>query len=73
MKQLLYFRNFKSIRILFSITGLIIILFIVLSGFRSDGRKKFKNYVLLVSLDGFRWDYPQLYNTPNINKIAIDG
>jgi len=73
MKLLFYFRNFKSLRNIFCITGLIFILFVVSSGFRSDGRKKFKSYVLLVSLDGFRWDYPQLYKTPNINKIATDG
>lgn len=32
-----------------------------------------KDYVVLVSLDGFRWDYPGLYQTPNINKIAARG
>lgn len=46
---------------------------IVLPGFRKDTRKPFKNYVILVSLDGFRWDYSKLYNTPNLNKLAADG
>ncbi len=31
------------------------------------------NYVIMLSLDGFRWDYPTLYNTPNLNKIAQEG
>jgi Uncharacterized proteins of the AP superfamily len=31
------------------------------------------NYTIIVSLDGFRWDYPQLYSTPNLNKIAKNG
>ena len=31
------------------------------------------NYVLLISLDGFRWDYPNIYNTPNINAFGRDG
>jgi predicted AlkP superfamily pyrophosphatase or phosphodiesterase len=46
---------------------------ILASGFRKDSRKQFKNYVVLVSLDAFRWDYYKLYNTPNLNRIAKDG
>ena len=58
-----------------SITTIAILLafFIVLPGFRKDSRKPFKNYVLLVSLDAFRWDYSKIYNTPNLNKLAKDG
>jgi alkaline phosphatase D len=56
----------------FTIIVLIAIL-IFLPGFRKDSRKPFKNYVLLVSLDGFRWDYNKMYNTPNLNKLAKDG
>ena len=52
---------------------LLIAILIVLPGFRKDTRKPFKNYVLLVSLDAFRWDYSKLYNTPNLNKLAKDG
>jgi alkaline phosphatase D len=48
-------------------------LLIILPGFRKDSRKPFKNYVLLVSLDAFRWDYNKIYNTPNLNKLAQDG
>ena len=29
--------------------------------------------VLLVSLDGFRWDYPDRYATPNLDRIARQG
>lgn len=46
---------------------------LLLTGFRKDSRKPFKNYVVLVSLDAFRWDYGSLYNTPNLNKLAHDG
>ncbi len=48
-------------------------LFIAISGFRSDGRRSFKNYVVLVSLDAFRWDYNSLYKTPNLDKLAHEG
>lgn len=32
-----------------------------------------KKYIVLVSLDAFRWDYPELYNTPNLDAIASRG
>ncbi|MBK9389629.1 MAG: alkaline phosphatase family protein [Bacteroidetes bacterium] len=46
---------------------------VIVSGFGSGSRKPHKNYVLLVSLDAFRWDYPDIYNTPNLDKLAKDG
>jgi alkaline phosphatase D len=30
-------------------------------------------YVVILSLDAFRWDYPTLANTPNINQMAQNG
>jgi predicted AlkP superfamily pyrophosphatase or phosphodiesterase len=32
-----------------------------------------KHYVVLVSLDGFRYDYPREYGTPNLDQIAKNG
>ena len=32
-----------------------------------------KPYVVLVSLDGFRWDYSALYDTPALDSIAAGG
>ncbi len=29
-----------------------------------------KNYVLLISMDGFRWDYPAKANTPHFDESA---
>lgn len=34
---------------------------------------KSQNYTIIVSLDGFRWDYPQIHNSPNIDSIASKG
>ncbi len=31
------------------------------------------NYTVIVSLDGFRQDYPQIHNTPNLDKIKKSG
>jgi predicted AlkP superfamily pyrophosphatase or phosphodiesterase len=63
-----YFNNisFKSFLLL-------ILTLFLFSGFRKDSRKQFKNYVVLVSLDAFRWDYSKIYKTPNLNKLAKDG
>jgi predicted AlkP superfamily pyrophosphatase or phosphodiesterase len=52
---------------------ILIALLTILPALRKDTRKPFKNYVLLVSLDAFRWDYSNLYNTPNLNKLAKEG
>ena len=30
-------------------------------------------YVVMLSLDAFRWDYSDLFNTPNLNRIAREG
>lgn len=30
-------------------------------------------YVVLVSMDAFRWDYSKLYKTPNLDKMARSG
>jgi predicted AlkP superfamily pyrophosphatase or phosphodiesterase len=62
------FRHLSKIAILVIFSFLVL-----LSGFRKHGRKPFKNYVILVSLDAFRWDYEKLYKTPNLNKLAHDG
>ncbi len=69
----------NSIRSSFAkrLTSLIAVFFIfilfIFSGFRKDTRKPYKNYVVLVSFDAFRWDYYKLFNTPNLNKMASEG
>lgn len=32
-----------------------------------------RHRVLLVSFDGFRWDYDRDVDTPNLDKMAADG
>ncbi len=50
------------------LTGLVL-----LGSFRSNKRKPYKNYVVVVSLDAFRWDYHTIYKTPNLDKLSSDG
>lgn len=30
-------------------------------------------YTIIVSCDGFRWDFPYVYDTPNVDQIAREG
>ncbi|KAK2909645.1 ectonucleotide pyrophosphatase/phosphodiesterase family member 7 [Channa argus] len=32
-----------------------------------------RNKLLLISFDGFRWDYDQDVDTPNLDQLAVDG
>lgn len=32
-----------------------------------------RNKLLLISFDGFRWDYDQDVDTPNLDQLAADG
>jgi alkaline phosphatase D len=55
-----------------SIKGLFLILLLVNFGFVFSQNTE-KPYVILISLDGFRWDYPRHFSTPNLNAIAKLG
>ncbi len=35
--------------------------------------KRDKPYLILISIDGFRWDYQDLYETPAMDRIAEIG
>ncbi len=43
------------------------------SGGRNAPEQLHKPYLVLISNDGFRWDYPDLYPTPAIARIAKRG
>jgi len=38
-----------------------------------DPNQTLDEYVILVSFDGFRWDYPDLYDTPVMDEMARQG
>ena len=40
---------------------------------RNSNDKTLDTYVIMVSVDGFRWDYTELYNTPNMDDLAENG
>lgn len=49
-----------------------IIFGILLCGCRSNTEKA-GNKLLLISIDGFRADYTEIHNTPNLNKLSQNG
>jgi len=51
----------------------IIISLLIIVSFLSCKNDKEEPYVVMLSLDGFRWDYPENIPTPNLDRIAING
>ena len=43
------------------------------TGGRNDPDKLDRPYLLLISIDGFGWNYRDLYETPALDRIARDG
>lgn len=65
---------FKKATLTSKVLSLILATNLVFAGC-SENRNvdKSDSYVVILSLDGFRWDYPILANTPNLNSIAREG
>lgn len=49
---------------------LILLIFLYITGYSFA---QTDNYTVIVSLDGFRWDYPLFYSTPNLDRMAEQG
>jgi len=54
------------------ITQVLSVTFLLLSTFSYSQSNK-DTYVVLVSMDGFRWDYEKQFNLPNLKQIAKEG
>ena len=52
---------------------LVIILVLACLSCRRKAEVPAEEYVIMVSLDGFRWDYPRLYSTPELWEMAENG
>lgn len=53
-------------------THLLLFTFLLLTSFSYSQSNK-DTYVVLVSMDGFRWDYQKQFNLPNLKQIAKEG
>jgi alkaline phosphatase D len=51
----------------------IVLLFVFVVTTANYAQENEKPYVILVSLDGFRWDYGRYFDTPNLDAIAKSG
>lgn len=40
---------------------------------KAVGKSVAGNKLLLISFDGFRWDYDQDVDTPNLDQLVVDG
>ena len=56
-----------------SILAVITLLVIVTLSNCTSFEKPSKKYVVILSLDGFRWDYTDKFATPNLDFIAKNG
>jgi predicted AlkP superfamily pyrophosphatase or phosphodiesterase len=67
----------KSFRAVEFCAGLACLLFLIfISSFCTGWRppvKDLKPTVILISLDGFRYDYPEKFNPPTLNELAKNG
>ena len=53
-------------------TSLLSLIFLSLS-FILQAQTNKDTYVVLISMDGFRWDYGKMYNLPNLKQIEKEG
>ncbi len=70
-------KKLKMKRFGFATLGMLIIAFTALFAVpgcqAADGKTPGKPYLIVLSMDGFRWDYPAKAHTPNLDKIAKAG
>ena len=58
----------------FAFFSLIIIFFLIFNySCKNSEQKTEEPYVVMLSVDGFRWDYPDKVPTPNLDYIAENG
>lgn len=54
-------------------TAIALIIAVIVVWRTSDKKDAEPTYTVVVSLDAFRWDYPDMYDTPNLDRIASEG
>ena len=75
MRRVLTFTTHRCTR---RTTALVLILVSVLASAAGSGginapEHRDKPYLVLISIDGFRWDYQDLHDTPTLDRIADAG
>lgn len=71
---MLFFYLYSPIDIKMKQTFFVAIFFLILfNSCRNSNRLVDERYVVVLSMDGFRWDYASRTSTPNLDKIAQSG
>jgi predicted AlkP superfamily pyrophosphatase or phosphodiesterase len=54
---------------------ILIFIFLLITCFQGSIAQKVDSrpYLVVLSMDGFRWDYPDLFPTPNLHSIMEKG
>ncbi len=66
----------NKLRLAQLLTASIVALIIQISSATAQNQQNTQHpdsYVLLISLDAYRWDYPEVFSTPNLLKMAKEG
>src|SRR5215212_4924383 len=66
-------KNNRARKILLFVFLCLCILVVKISVLAQKPIKDLKPTVILISLDGFRYDYLEKYNPPTLNKLAKEG
>lgn len=65
--------NSRRVLYLFSIALLVVMLLLPAPGQSANRNRSREPYVVMLSMDGFRWDYASRVPTPNLDRIAAQG
>lgn len=60
-------------RTVVQLTGSLLLLLLLAGGCASVQGERDKPYVIMVSMDAFRWDFDSVYGTPMLDEIASNG
>ncbi len=57
----------------YSLLTIVLAIFTWMAFTPGDSKPQRRTYLVVLSLDGFRWDYNQRTSTPNLDAIALNG
>ncbi len=63
----------KKYNLLLSIITVAVLALFSCNSLSSNSNMDSDNYIILVSFDGFRWDYLEKTDTPNLDRLVADG
>lgn len=65
--------DFSRVRLKMKLEGFLSLVTILCVAGRPVSKAVARNQLLLISFDGFRWDYDHDVDTPNLDQLVVDG